>query len=67
VVRLLGYAAIAQDEPNRLLRSVLDGVDKRLEVSSTDSPVSVEAAEAVRSEVDWLVAAAREIVEADGR
>lgn len=61
VARILGYLSAAQENPTQMLQHFLEATDQRLEDFPVERQESLEAAEIMRGEVDWIVASARTI------
>jgi hypothetical protein len=66
VARLLAYEAARREDPMALLRDFSEATDERIhhEAQGLDlGPKTIEAQEILRKEVDWMVNAARVMID----
>jgi hypothetical protein len=61
VARLLAYEAKRTSDPLDLLREFSEMGDKRLVGSPSQTAIRLQFAEAIRTQTDWLIAAARKM------
>lgn len=67
VARLLAYEAMRHHDPRGLLQHFSDATDHRIDRSGDGlkiGPETMKVQEAARKELDWMVAAARAMIEA---
>jgi len=66
VARLLAYEALRHDDQEGLLRSFSEGIEHsifRAQEGTTPGPKTMKAQEDARIESDWMVAAARKMID----
>jgi len=66
VARLLAYEALRHDDPNGILRDFSEAADRSIDRAATALPIgpkTIKAQEAARTESDWLIAAARTMID----
>jgi hypothetical protein len=66
VARLLAYEALRHDDPNELLQHVSQAADHSIDRNAVGLPIgpaTMKAQEVARAESDWLVSAARKLIE----
>jgi hypothetical protein len=69
VARLLAYEALRHDDPEGLLRHFSEGVEHsiyRAEEGTEVGPKTMKAQKAAQDESDWMVAAARKMINRAG-
>jgi hypothetical protein len=63
LARILAHEAQRSDDPDAVLRHYSEAGDARIEHAEKRSPSTFEISEAIRVQTDWILAAAKVILE----